>query len=275
MHLGVYSAAQLRDAGYTYAEIKKRVKSGTLKPIKRGWYRSADANETAIRAVQLGGRIGCLTGCQLHGLWVPEQHRRVPHVILPKNASVPPGKMHVQTHRYPGHTGSVVWPVTDCLQQVLRNHDRETALVVMESAVHNQLISYEEGWGLIANLSESKQRLLKYFSDQAQSGSETRVRLELQRRRVPVKPQQYISGVGWVDLLVGRSWIIECDSKEHHSRADNYENDRRRDLLTEQLGYQTTRLSYRQIWRDWEVTKRILSGRLQTRKHSKPPVAPQ
>ena len=69
------------------------------------------------------------------------------------------------------------------------------------------------------------------------------------------------------EQLVGDQLIIECDSNAHHSSQVAYENDRRRDLLARDLGYQTIRLSYSQIWEYWASTQQSLLQYIRHRVH--------
>ncbi|WP_278972158.1 DUF559 domain-containing protein [Mobiluncus mulieris] len=158
-----------------------------------------------------------------------------------------------------------------CLLEVMRHHDPETALILLESAVYNRHIRFYEGEALIAQLSAKKRHSLRHFTNGAQSGSETRVRLFFNQRGIAVKTQEYLNAVGWVDLLVGKSLIVECDSLSHHTQTAEYHNDRVRDLNARLLGYQVLRLSYPQIWRDWGNTKKMLARILATKRYSRWP----
>lgn len=90
----------------------------------------------------------------------------------------------------------------------------------------------------------------------------------LQQVRVQVRPQVQIPGVGRVDLVVGNSLIVECDSERHHKYT---EEDYARDLAAKALGFETLRLSYRQIFLEWDDTKEHLLRRLSTKAHLKHP----
>lgn len=91
------------------------------------------------------------------------------------------------------------------------------------------------------------------------------VRVMLSSRGVPVRPQVHVPGVGRVDLLVGESLIIECDSEEHH--AGIIDKDRRRDMMARRLGYTVVRLSWQQVWCTWEETRAFLADLIRTRRH--------
>ena len=140
--------------------------------------------------------------------------------------------------------------------------------MVLESAVNLGLISLTDARVLIAGTSGRKQHALRFFDPGAESGSETRLRLWLQQHQVQVKPQIDIPGVGRVDFLVGKSLLLECDSRTHHQYRDE---DYRRDMAARALGYAPVRLSYRQLFDDWTDTQEYLVRLLRTRRHHRPP----
>src|SRR5665647_786535 len=73
-----------------------------------------------------------------------------------------------------------------------------------------------------------------------------------------VRPQVVIPGVGRVDLLVGESLIIECDSHAHHTGETNYRGDRRRDLSATADDYRVVRLTWEQCFLTWPTTTSCL-----------------
>lgn len=265
---GVHSLAELREE-LTEQQIAELIAADRLIRIERGWYGAAAAKSDAVSAIKLGGRVGCLSGCRLHGLWAPPEATL--HVLLNPGRAIPAHQPGVQFHRAAHPCGSAVTPLEDCLAQVLQRHDPEMGLVVLESAVNLGHTSIGDAQALISAAPARKQRGLHHFMPGAQSGSETRLRLFFQRLNVSVEPQALIPGVGHVDLLVGRSWIVEADSEAHHGSRTDQEVDRHRDLSACELGYYFTRLTYQQIWMTWERTSRILTQRLRTRHHLKPP----
>jgi very-short-patch-repair endonuclease len=260
---GIKTYADLRADGTSRRAIDRAVAAGTVTRIARGWYAFPGADQQAVRAIQLGGRLGCLAGCRRYGLWVPPGSD--PHVICGAGCTSPHGSATL--HSYPApQPRTPVWPLLECLDQVVQRHSTETALVVLESALHVGAIAIEDTPALFRR-HQTQGSLLRKHLDKAESGSETRVRLFLQQRKVALRPQVEIDGVGRVDLLVGRSLIIECDSEEHHAGKRNYENDRSRDLAARDRGYDTLRLSYQQIWRQWAYARGVLARQIRLREH--------
>ena len=260
---GVMSLAHLRTLGYDWARIKGELGDGRLRKVSRGWYATPQAHVWELEALASGARVGCLSGCQLHGLWTP-QHTEAHFIVGVGSLS-----LGSTWHRSPGHLPRLaLYRLIDCLAQVIRHHSPEEALMVLESAVNKELLSTDVADILIRRAPVHKQRTLQFFDGDAGSGSETRVRLFLQQHRFTVRPQRQIAGVGAVDLLVGRSLIIECDSAAHHT---DHREDRRRDLAARELGYSTLRLSYSQIHRTWSKTSAKLLRILRTGEHLTPP----
>ncbi len=268
--LGISSYRDLRAAGASRHDISQALAAGTIVRIARGWYRSSPiADPQVAAALKVGGRLGCLSGCQLHGLWVPPHSGT--HIVFGEGCAPDRLTRNMHTTKKP-QPRAPVWPLLDCLEHVLHRHSVEDALVVIESALNLHLLTRGELHGLLASHPSRGEMVMKHLGI-AESGSETRVRLFLQQRNVLVQAQVEIPGIGRVDLLVGRSRIIECDSRAHHGNSANYEIDRMRDLAARDLGYDTLRLSYRQIWSQWDSTRASLIRHVSRRTHLAPPAA--
>lgn len=266
---GVYSLQQLLAAGVSRAQLKQELSVGRLRRIGRGWFAEPFADSEVVRAITLGGRLGCLSGSRAHGLWVPPDSHL--HVVVNPGVAVPRSQSGVQFHRLDSFCADALASVDQCLGQVIQRHSPEEALVVLESAVNLELVAPADARALINAAPVRKRRALEHFQLGAQSGSETRLRLFFQQRRVKVKSQAFIPGVGRVDMLVGRSWIVEADSHAHHSAGFNIEVDRDRDLNAWELGYERTRFTYQQIWWSWERTQQALLAGLASKRHLRPP----
>ncbi|MFW6597643.1 endonuclease domain-containing protein [Propionibacteriaceae bacterium Y2011] len=272
----IHSRQSLVDA-FGRRDFEEAVRTGAVEKVANGWYAvPGQAATDALRAVRLGGRLGCLSGAAFHGLWVPPTDEL--HLVMRR-----PGRRPVVDQRggrvqvHPVRTwpsDQVACTVADCVGQVLRHHDAETGLIVAESALNLGLLGMVELAELNRGLPARKQRVISRAVDNSQSGSETRVRLFFDRSGVPVRSQVPISGVGIVDLLVGNSLVIECDSRRHHTGESNYHGDRRRDLRLHELRYTVVRLTWEQIFLDWEQTTQVLTGLIRARVHRRQPRQP-
>jgi len=262
--------AQLLENGWTRHAIQGAVARGSLRRVARGWYDVGGCSADELTAAAAGGRLGCLTGLRDQGVWVaPNTH---PHIITPRWSEPRGSGVHHALPRGAMWSGSAItYGVVECLRQVLRYHDVETALIVLESACNLGLVSERTVAGLIAECSARRARHLAWFDPRSESGSETRVRLFLVRRGYKVRPQAVIPGVGRVDLLVGESLIIECDSHAHHTGETNYRGDRRRDLSATADDYRVVRLTWEQCFLTWPTTTSLLLTHLRTRRYLRPP----
>ena len=260
---GVFSRAELL-AQYTPHEIDAFVADGLLLKINRGWYALDVVENKAVTAVRNQTRIGCLSGCDAHGLWVPPF--RGNHLVYGNGRKPRLGPDYILHHSSAPLPASAVYGLADCITHVLRNHDAETGLIVADSAMNLDLLTNTEIAAIIRGLPQRVHAILPYLA-WAQSGSETRARYLFQRMGVKVRTQVEIDGVGRVDLVVGDCLVVECDSKRHHSSQTSYERDRRRDLAARDLGFTVTRLSYRQIWDEWEATQQSIIRQIRDREH--------
>ena len=241
-----------------------------LTRIARGWYATPDADPQAVQAIQKGARLGCISAMAPLGLWIPPDQVDTLHLAVATGDPLP-DLPYVCISRVPRRLKVPAVDPLEALAEILKNHDTETALILLESAVNKEVITAEQAWSLIGSQTMSLQRQLRHFTPGAQSGSETRVRLFLQQRGVKVAIQPFVRGVGKVDILVGNSLIIECDSLSHHTLDREYHEDRARDLESNLQGYTIQRLSYRQIWYQWVDTQFRLAKLLKRRVHRRIP----
>ena len=260
----------LQKQGITLRQQQNLLQQGKIWRVRHGWYASTNANPDAVRAVKAGGQLGCISGCQLYGLWIPPGSAEKLHVSrrgMVRGITTETAEFHYLC----GSLRSPLASLEECLLDVCRFHEVETGMIVLESAMNQKFLDLEQAHILLERLSAPKHETYHFLSDQAESGSETRVRYFLEKLGVAVHPQRIISGIGRVDLLVGKSLIIECDSRAHHTADENYHRDRERDIVAQMLGYRVIRLSFRHIWFDWAQTQAFLKRTLQTRRHRKDP----
>lgn len=265
---GLVTAADLPDVGFpSQSTLAAAIREGRIQRLRHGVYALPHADANAVRAVMLGGAIGCESACRLHGLWVPDRDL---HVLTRRNqATVKARDVTVHSQR---HAPDLIPTPWDAVHQVLRFHDTETGLIVLESALNIGHIKLAEVEALIRDLPYKKQRVLQWATDQSQSGLETRVRLFFLSHRIPVHPQVQIPTVGRVDMVVGSSLIVECNGDFAHATKEQRNRDYLRIQRARMLGYETISLSYSQIFAHWEETQAYLLALIRERKHTKQPV---
>ncbi|WP_461167399.1 DUF559 domain-containing protein [Tsukamurella serpentis] len=243
---GVITRTELLAGGYSPREIRRALHSERLTLLRRGWYAETGADAEVVRAVTAGGGVSCVSALARHRVWVPESARGL-HVRLSERS------------RQRGHKGlrvcgpSIVAPIApvDEVPVAVRAATgcvRGDALVaVLDSVCNRGLLQPGELAGLLRGSSRRVHRALLAVDGSAESGTETQVRLHLRRERLPHRTQVFIPGVGYVDLLVGRSLVIECDSRAHHA-GDAIDTDRDRDLVLTTLGFEVLRVTYQQVF---------------------------
>ena len=144
------------------------------------------------------------------------------------------------------------------------------AAILFESALNKGLLTWHVAQRIVSGLPSSRRRQLARVSPLAESGTETAVRWWLESLHVPVTPQVVVPGVGRVDLKLGQNWIIECDSVQFHDNPRQYHLDRARDLQLQARRYTVTRLTWEQVFLDWERTSELLLTILRRREHRRP-----
>jgi very-short-patch-repair endonuclease len=150
------------------------------------------------------------------------------------------------------------------------------AAVLFESTLNRRLLSRRQVEQIVAALPQRARRPLSRVRADAESGTETTVRWWFESQRVGVRSQvRFPNSNRRMDLLVGRSWVIECDSREFHDDPLSYDEDRRRDLMLSSSGYRVTRLSWEQVFLDWAETEKMLRAILGRGEHRRPPLSGQ
>lgn len=256
---GIFTRRELADIGITNSRhIREMTAKGQLTKIRHGFYATVNSNQKAVTAVRLHGSLGCLSALREHGLWVPPESGL--HVTVSShNHHIPKSgqcSSALIIHRKNRRFISPIDPPETALADACFFHDCETAAIVFESALRKNLLS-QSGQRRIFNAMQikKKNRLSPILNNLSESGSETRFKLFLHSLRIPYRQQVWIPNVGRVDFLVGRSLIVEIDSKSFHSKEADYHRDCVRNMHSMQAGYSVLRLSYRQIWFSWENTK--------------------
>ena len=261
----IYTSRQVHDRVAARA-IPQIVGRGELVRAGR-YYVTPDTDEGVRAALTAGLRPTCVTAAEQHGLWVP-----------------PAAGLHVYGRRrqvgagWVGHGWHPSWPESSpiasprlLLEHSIRCLDPLEVGILADSALYNELVDQDTVAELAATAPRGVRRVLERASGKAQSGTESKVRLFLLLHNVVVTPQVWIPGVGYVDNLAGRRWIIECDSRQHHTGKDNYAKDRARDLRALELGYFTTRLTHAMTFAGWARTSATLMQVIRSGRHLDPP----
>ena len=249
---GVVSRQQLADLDVGDAEIRRLVRRGAIRRLRPGWFATPHADPMVVEAVSAGGILTCVSALRRHGLWVPEHEKKLHARPAHRKVRLASG---CRVHGSIPPPTAAVDDLLCSLAYAARCLDAEGLVVVCDSALNSRRATIEEITSALAPAPARTRALVDRCDGAAQSGTETMVRLRLRSRNISVTLQPRIAGVGFVDLLVGDRLVVECDSREHHTGIERYENDRARDRMLIELGYLPLRLSYRQIVHDWPATE--------------------
>ena len=163
--------------------------------------------------------------------------------------------------------------VDAALRIAMSNHSDEELMVVLDSLLHLRIRSRSELHGALDGHSNRAARLLGRADAGAESALESVVRQRLRARRFRVRTQVAIRGLGRVDMLIGRSLVVETDGYEFHADRESFRNDRRRDRKAAALGYCVVRLTWEQVLGDWPQILADISAIISTRRHLRAPRA--
>ncbi len=264
----VFHISELENLELTKAELRSSLEKGLLIQTARDWYASIDAPVDLILATRQGVRLTCASAAKYHQIWAPLHSRLHVYLVHCRPKSVQRSLVvHPIPHlsKWPDH--QPVAPLDLTLLHAGRCLPVPEAATLFESAVNKGKILLDDALAIIEELPRHRQDQLSRINPLAQSGTETLVRWFLESRRVKVRAQAEIAGVGHVDILVGESLVIECDSVTYHTDPEQYYRDRYRDQELIRQGYLPVHLTWEDVCLRWELTQERLEGILATRRH--------
>jgi len=255
---GAARVAALLRSGFTRGAVTGAIARGRLVRVRRGWVASRDAPAEVLRCVEAGGRLGCVSAAAHLGLWTPAEP--AVHVAIPRHSGrielpLAPGLIPHWLSANWRSNPSVVENIVDVIRQVILCRDRETAICVIESAMHSKLISLREVTRLIDRLPARYRSIRSELDAAAESGLESVCRIRFRALGLEVRGQVAIDGIGRVDLLFGERLIVETDGETWHSGIQAFERDRARDLALLMRGYLVVRVSYMMVTTQWPLVE--------------------
>jgi very-short-patch-repair endonuclease len=276
---GVASIRSLEQMGMPRAMIARSVESGGLLRIRHGWVASPGAADDAVQAVRVGGSLTCLSVLRRRHIWCDDDHllhvrvgRHSGHLSAPNDRSVElgrPAAHGIRLHRddVDSRTGVAVDPMPVVLTHLFRCQPRENVIVSLDSALRGGHILLPELRAIVARLPAKYTPYLDLVDMSSESGLETKARLRLRGLGIPYRAQVRISGVGYVDLLIGERLVLELDGEAWHSGPIAYAEDRRRDLELMRQGFVVMRLSFSQVMNQWAAVEAVIRSMVARREH--------
>lgn len=240
-----------------------------LKRPRKGWYADPNLPPDAIRAVRVGGVLGCRSAAATYGLPLQDESLDELDVSLADNASrlrnstdkrwrVSAGdEAGVRLHWHPrleavrGYRISVA----DTLLQLAHCVSFDWLVAAMDKALsvprNGEPLISRGSWNLLRSALPERLRTACDLADgRSESPIETIVRLGLIRLGIAFDLQVWMLPYHRVDFLIGGWLIIEVDGKRYHVEDEQFETDRERDALFAAWGYRVLRFSYKQVTED-------------------------
>ena len=244
---GIAATSQLRLSGVSGHALERAVRAGGVRRVARGWYATDRVPLAVVTAVRSGGWLTCESAMRLRGVWVLDGDKV--HVGLGRGGRARPAAGCVR--HWSGHA-PIGYPVDDLLTAMdqLTRCAPLVPIVICADSIANLGLAREEEILAVLQRTARGRRAAELFDGSSQSGIESIARVALRRRRVRLRSQVRIAGVGHVDLLIGDRLVLELDGTQWH-KGDNFEEDRRRDLALVARGYLVVRISYLQVTESW------------------------
>jgi very-short-patch-repair endonuclease len=137
------------------------------------------------------------------------------------------------------------------LATAIRCQPLRHAVVAADSVANRRLLRFDEIESACRSTARGR-AVLRLLDPSSESGLETLARLALHGRRVRLRSQVLIRGIGRVDLLIGDRLILELDGEAWHG---DFDRDRSRDRALIVRGYIVLRVSYRQMMSEWQAVE--------------------
>ncbi|WP_158437823.1 DUF559 domain-containing protein [Naasia lichenicola] len=261
---GVAHIRDLLERGYSRHQVAAHDRRGDLLRPRIGWYVSPALSPDAIRAIGVGGRLGCISAARSYGLATPQDRRL--HVALDDHAtrlrSSRDGFRNISAGQDPevvwhwvgdlGVTGDERFRVTPsaCIVQASNCVSPEWTIGIIDSGLRNGVLDPRALEALHAH--STTRRLLPMADGRAESILESILRVRLRAAGLSPQPQVEL-GRYRVDLMLDGWLVIEADGATHGSERQ-FAWDRERDSFFARSGIRVLRFTYRQIVDEWPQT---------------------
>ena len=278
----------LRSRGCTDASLAAALAARRVSRPRRGWLAAPEADRDQLRAIAIGGRIGCVSALRRFGVWsgsdeclhlhVPRTASRlIPSVAAPDVANVgvwhpsvsertrrsravrlasPDDTPRIHWAREFAPARALDWIVSPhaALAAAVRCLDAEHASAAIDSALHERVLSRREIDAMLASLPERSSALVDRFTGSPESGVESLFIRRMSRAGFHIDPQLDLAGFGRYDGLIDGCVLFEIDGRGFHSGASEFFIDRDRSLIGHAFGVPVVRPSAVHILEHWPLT---------------------
>ena len=264
---------------------------GVLGRPRIGWYTDPTLPDAGIRAVRVGGALGCTSAATSWGIVVPEHaEERLEVSLVPGttrlrraddaarrawSTSEPDVRWHWERRAEP----VVGWRVSpiDAILQLASCVEWRWLVAAIDSArcaaQHPALLSDVDVARLRELLPEHLRSAVDRSDPRSETSGETMVRLAAEDAGIPFVPNVPVTSAYRPDGLVDGWLPVEIDGLKTHSGAQAVEQDRTRDATIAQFGTHPLRFTQNHAIRQtaWVIeTIRLawIRGSAETRRHA-------
>ncbi|MDF0530024.1 type IV toxin-antitoxin system AbiEi family antitoxin domain-containing protein [Tsukamurella sp. 8F] len=257
---GVVTKRELERCGWDAATIRRMVRRGHLKRIRPGWFATPTADPALVAVVKACAAVTCVTALAHHDIWIPLGQKKTHRRASEHHSRGKRSGEYCSAYRELSAPRVAVDPLLIAFACSARCTAPDEFVAICDSVLHRHPeLAVSDLREALEGAPRRVLRLLDQVDRRAESGTESLVRVRLRRRNIKVEIQVIVPGVGRVDLLVGRSLLIEVDSRAHHG-GENYQKDRTRDQIARAAGYDPIRLTWEDVMFRWpQVEARILA----------------
>lgn len=276
---GIAQKQRILTLGVLPSALTASVRHGLLFRPMQGWYALPDADPDTIKAVRLGGCLGCVSAAGHHGLATPPGNPL--HIWVRPTASRlrTPTDKHVRfepaTHRsatlHWNHLEGVsrhtlVLPLHLTLRQVAECMPLDYVVAIFDSAVYRKKISIGALLSLIETWPSRLHHIRSLIDGRAESFPESIFRVRLRLAGLTCQIQVRALDAYRLDVVIGDRLHIEINGIQYHG-ADRFEADHARGALLNGVGFITLRFTYHQILSDWPTVLATITAALERGDH--------
>jgi very-short-patch-repair endonuclease len=254
-----FTTKELYAAGETIATIRASIVRAERYRVIGGWYATPQTPKSAVLAMRMGGRMGCVSALQLHGAWYPPDCGL--HVVFPSSASGrrTTGREQGQSvvrhwHGKTDRTGSAfaVAPIELAIAEALECQPNHYLVAILDSILHNHLMSRNRLEAIVRRGPARVHHLLEHLDARSESGTESITRYRLAMSGIVTKIQVTLRGKDRLDLEVDDWLAIEIDGRQHHAQKAAFTKDRKRVVRVMREGRIVLQFAYATVIYEWD-----------------------
>ena len=262
---GVLSSTALRSAGFTDYDIRLAARLGLVQPVRRGWYRTANANREVLRAIAAGGALSGVHALVPFGAWIAPKPPRLQIVQHRRDRRYRDAPDNLVGHDGRGITrletpfGLAPWRIA--LHHTIRAASLEDAVAAVDGllfagqrpAMHPEHIDPEL---LLSHLGTTTAgRWVRAWSNRrSESIIETYPRVRFLKRGWSVEVQRPLSSDERLDLVVNGIVGLELDGRRH-AEPGQYVRDHAKAARAALEGLIPLRFSFSQVIYEWDLVE--------------------